>query len=266
MPTKSFIEELARLAGSTEREVEATIRWVLARVMLDLRRLVQRLSPDGAFRIYQWQQLEREALPLLAPLARQLGATLPSQLSLMEPGVRGLAAKLLGLPAPAPRYRPPAVIAEQTVVGSATIAETIGTEIAQARFAAKQAAELDQLVRTELLRETPTREIADKVIKVTTRRGQPTPIIQTGSFANRILNRVKNMVSGAVWAVTNGNLQEVWKEANPPRWRWNAVLDPATCPICAPLDNEEQDSVEAFPYQPPVHPNCRCVILPIMAT
>lgn len=48
---------------------------------------------------------------------------------------------------------------------------------------------------------------------------------------------------------------------------WKATLDDITCPICAPLDgtgedewSEDEDGADG----PPAHPNCRCVLIPVM--
>ena len=50
-------------------------------------------------------------------------------------------------------------------------------------------------------------------------------------------------------------------EAGYTRFRWEATIDNRTCPICAAKDGEVFDisDVDA----PPVHPNCRCILLPV---
>lgn len=44
------------------------------------------------------------------------------------------------------------------------------------------------------------------------------------------------------------------------RWRWRAVLDLRTCPICWQRDGQEFDTETPFE----THPNCRCVMEPIL--
>jgi len=53
--------------------------------------------------------------------------------------------------------------------------------------------------------------------------------------------------------------------------RWITAMDERTCPICAPLNNQEFPYKADFPtgeLMPPVHPNCRCtaVIVPAPVT
>jgi SPP1 gp7 family putative phage head morphogenesis protein len=248
---------LLALATRVERGISATVKPVLISVMLQLRRLLQQLSPDGLFRIYEWQRLQTRAVQALLPLRETLRSVLPSALAQMEPGIREQAARFLGLPAPARQIpRAPIELAAESTTSGKTIAEVID------QLPARMAVDLDTTVRTGLLRQDSTEAIADKVIKVVTRQGVETPVIKTGSFANRMLNRVTNAVADVTWNVVNGNVMDIWGTTNQPNWIWSAVLDPKTCPICAPLDGEVRRSPAEFPVQPPVHPNCRCVILP----
>ena len=45
-------------------------------------------------------------------------------------------------------------------------------------------------------------------------------------------------------------------------WRWDASFDYRVCPICAPLDGKKVKKRSEL-ATPPVHPNCRCMVLPI---
>lgn|GEM_PF-2028952 len=49
------------------------------------------------------------------------------------------------------------------------------------------------------------------------------------------------------------------------RYRFYATLDERTCPVCGELDLQDFASDEAVEgvNQPPMHPNCRCVIQPV---
>ena len=46
-------------------------------------------------------------------------------------------------------------------------------------------------------------------------------------------------------------------------WRWDASMDYRVCPVCAPLDGVEHEKRKAFKSMPPVHPNCRCHVVPV---
>lgn len=46
-------------------------------------------------------------------------------------------------------------------------------------------------------------------------------------------------------------------------WRWDAAMDYRVCPVCAPLDGVERKQRSKFKQMPPIHPNCRCHVVPI---
>ena len=47
-------------------------------------------------------------------------------------------------------------------------------------------------------------------------------------------------------------------------YQWIAALDSDTCLACAALDNKIVDKIEDFPDEPPLHHNCRCIIVPVL--
>ena len=46
-------------------------------------------------------------------------------------------------------------------------------------------------------------------------------------------------------------------------WRWDASMDYRVCPVCAPLDGVKHLKRSGFAEMPPVHPNCRCHVVPV---
>jgi SPP1 gp7 family putative phage head morphogenesis protein len=46
-------------------------------------------------------------------------------------------------------------------------------------------------------------------------------------------------------------------------WVWSAVLDQRTCPECDELDGKSWRSEDDIPASPPIHPMCRCVLIPV---
>lgn len=59
---------------------------------------------------------------------------------------------------------------------------------------------------------------------------------------------------------------DAYKEAGVPRYRFNAMKDDKTCAVCKALDGKIFDLEKKEPGTnfPPIHPNCRCYIEPIM--
>ena len=46
-------------------------------------------------------------------------------------------------------------------------------------------------------------------------------------------------------------------------WRWDASMDYKVCPVCAPLAGTEKEKRSEFDEMPPIHPNCRCHVVPV---
>jgi len=130
-----------------------------------------------------------------------------------------------------------------------------------------------------LIREDATIEIARLIVAERTRSGIVQPINARGTIYSTLRNRDTALTSNAIWEVSGVAERAVFErkkylttqypefEGAPiygeRGWRWNAVLDPATCPVCRPLDGLIRQRITEFPYIPPVHPRCRCRILPI---
>ena len=128
-------------------------------------------------------------------------------------------------------------------------------------------------VETGLMREDPTIEIARTIVAERTRKGYVQPKNSRGTTYSAILNRDTALIANSVWDVSGHVERAIFarqqqKTATTPApfasngWVWHAVLDPKTCPICRPLDGTRGATQTDFPYTPPVHPRCRCVVLP----
>ena len=67
---------LLGLATRRERQIIQSNRTLFLDTMRKLRRLVQRMSPDGEFRQYEWRRLRREAPRIINELVVGFSATL----------------------------------------------------------------------------------------------------------------------------------------------------------------------------------------------
>lgn len=127
---------------------------------------------------------------------------------------------------------------------------------------------LDRTIQSRFVQNVRTPEIADAVIGVRYRKGEQLPVVNRGTVANAWRFRVKGLTAAAFWAMAFNAQQRAATESRRPitGWTWNAVLDPRTCPVCRPLDGEVSGTPDAFPQgPPPLHPLCRCVLIPIYA-
>ena len=80
-----------------------------------------------------------------------------------------------------------------------------------------------------------------------------------------MLNRTNNTITAAVWDVANTSARELWSDIAAPnqQWMWLATLE-NTCPVCLPYHRVQKKNINDFPFLPAVHPNCRCVVVPVV--
>jgi len=116
----------------------------------------------------------------------------------------------------------------------------------------------------------PAEEVAAKVIGVRTSVGRQVPVPSKGTVANNWRERVQSIVAAALWSTVQPAIDRAAAAAAQTpsvpqllQWRWNALLDPRTCPVCRPLHGRTEANPEDFPQgPPPIHPRCRCVLIP----
>ena len=269
-----FLLLLLALAAVTEDQINAATRPALTTAMRKLRRQIQQMAPDGPFRAYEWKQIAPKTLPVLEQLTQvQLAAMLP-QIQTLLPEVQDAANDYVAPDQYQPTPITPATQSELfnvlAIAGAGTLIDLFGNRGNINRYTLQMGNDLDKMVKSMIMRGASTQEISDKVLKVITKNGRPVAKIDTGSFANRMWNRTKNTTSAAVWDAVNKTLGETWKNVPARAWVWNARLDPLTCPVCRPLHNKVVAKPASFVSTqlsntyPPIHPNCRCVIIPLL--
>jgi hypothetical protein len=261
---KKLLTLLVALTTRVENQLRQVGRQTLVPIYVLLRRLVLQLSATGAFRQYEWLRLRDQARRILMRLSDSFSSELLARLNLMEPGLRRIAADHINrplLPATLPQ-RNMAETATTTVVLGVPLSQQFAPTATTNPFVERHLQDLDRTVQQGLIADRSTADIADDIIKVTTIRGEERGILATGSAARRAASKLRNFAAAAVWAVVNRETSRIWETGGPREWIWIAVLDPVTCPICRPLANQVRPTRAGFGIEPPVHPNCRCVILP----
>lgn len=257
---------LLALARSTERRITSGVRRRLIDVMRRLRRLIQTLSPDGVFRQIEWTRIQGKALPLLEEITATLRFYMLPQLQQLVPDVQDAAYDFAQFEEDGTQVelqpKTQDELARTISAGKLTLVALLGRGEGYSRFTLQMADDLNRMVRGQILAEATTQQISDKVIKLIQQRGTTAAVIKTGSYANQMWNRVNNTTAAAVWDTTSKELLKTWQDVPAARWRYNALLDPVTCPICRPLDGQVRNSPGEFPFIPPVHPRCRCAIIP----
>lgn len=260
---KKLLTLLVALATRVENQMRQIGRQALTPIYLLLRRLVLQLSDTGLFRQYEWARLRLQARQILMRLSESFSGELLSRLNLLERSTRQVAADHVNRRELLPiSPRTMADTAASTNVLGSTLAEQFDRRGSGNLFVERHLQDLDKTVQAGLLNDRRTTQIADDVIGVTTVRGVERAVLTTGSAARRAVARLQNFVAASVWSVINRETVDVWRGSGPREWVWISVLDPATCPVCRPLNNQTRPTPAGFGISPPAHPNCRCVILP----
>ena len=93
------------------------------------------------------------------------------------------------------------------------------------------------------------------------RRGLQDGIQEAATTVREGITRLTNtVVETALWSMAGQHLELTWQE--PERWIYSAVLDPLTCPQCAPWANKTAKKLSQLP-ETPQHPRCRCSRYPL---
>ena len=263
---EQFLATLLALALRAERAVALRIKPDFLASMRQVRRLVQRMAADGDFRQYEWRQLRRQVPDILAPAVAAMAVELLPELKDLAGPVQVFGQDYADLePAPTEEDDDAAILAT-TLIAGVPLVKMLGPG---GNMSQSLANFLDRIVTVGLLRGDTTAEIADDVLALTLINGKLTPRVKKGSFASKASTQIKNTIASSVWSAVNNNLFKSWKTVDNSQWVWNAVLDERLCPICSPLNGKIVPKPTSFVStvfgvnQPPVHPNCRCAILPL---
>ena len=259
---------LLRLATRRERQIIQDNRPLFIDTMRGLRRLVQRLSPDGEFRQYEWSRLRREVPRLINDLVVGFtNQTMPELVALERP-VQEFAQDYADFDELTFTAQSEQELLETVYINQSKL-PLLAYLIYNGRLAQDLINKLNRVVDIGLLRGDSTQQIANNVLKLTVRAGKVVPVLNTGSFAKMASTQLQSTLNGAVWGTINQQVKIAWEGKPPLRWVWTAFLDSKTCPICAPLHLKQVPKPKTFVAtgysrtQPPVHPWCRCVILPV---
>jgi hypothetical protein len=263
---ESYVLRLGDELRTLERSIATRLRLALLEAFAHLRLILQRLPDDGLARRLLYQQLRPALEEALVPLNDALAATLSLEVWAFQRRARTLAAQWLGA-ADLPDEAPTALLRSIRF-----LAHTLATYFERhspSQFMREILRLVDRTVERGILDGTPTAQLLQQVLPETTRRGQRLYVIRRGTIANAVRARIDAIISAALWQTYSTQAERVWtSDPQPPNapvlWEWSAVLDPRTCPICAPLDGQRRLRPTDFPVLPQVHPNCRCVVLPVI--
>ena len=201
---------LLQLATRRERQIIQDNRQLFLSTMRDLRRLVQRMSPDGEFRNYEWRRLQREAPRVINDFVTGFTEVLVPELVALEAPVQEFAQDYADLDTTS--FVPQT---EQQVLENVFIDSTKLPLLAYLIYNGRLAKDLlNKFIRTVdvgLLRGDPTPNSPTTFSRLTMRNGKVVPVVKTGSYANIASTQIKNTLDGAVWGQINQNLKIGWR-------------------------------------------------------
>lgn len=281
MTPSAYVRELAAAITRQEDLTDAEAKDVLFQLALRVYALVLADLPDTRFERYMaWPSLRRRIIPLLLDANDQIAQLVFSRLTATEAQVLEPISGYFRLPDGRLTPRTVTDVLDNTVVVGTSMASMFlrSPQTGLSPFVNQLLQLLERSVIASFFQDPTTPEVAQKVVGARIRSGIETPVVTKGTVANAWRERLKSIVAAAYWQTVTAAQERATALANepvalgqkPPRrpvaWRWNAILDPVTCPVCRPLHNTTAPAPALFPNgAPPLHPQCRCITLPVFA-
>lgn len=260
MTDEQLIEALARLLTRTEDRTAAELTPLLQQLALRIRALLLTLPTEGdVVRTILYNNLRPRLLPLLQDFTTAYYAALRFALPPLATDLERTIARYLNVTPQPPRSL------QELLTTATVLSRPANTLLAPgpngiSPFTLQLERLLNTSIRAALFRGTRTPAIADLITPQNTRR-RPA----RGTVANAWLDRTTATTASIFWSLVTPTTQQAARTSDNPVsvWIWNAVLDPRTCPICRPLDGTTASDPRSFPNgPPPLHPYCRCIIIP----
>jgi SPP1 gp7 family putative phage head morphogenesis protein len=264
----AYLRRIDRELRRLERDVFAELRPLLVTSIVTIRRLIVAYVPDdGMGRNLAYAAIKPRLEEALVTFNDTFALRLSAALEQLQSTTLGMAFDhLQGDGIPFVFLTADQWLDEVRVFGGWTLREYFRRR-SPSQFMKEIMRLVDRTVQRGLMQGLPTEDIARQIVpEVVSRTGRPSLTIRKGTILNAIRNRVEGTIAQAIWTVATHSERQVWQEVDVRQWIWSAILDERTCPICTPLDGVIEDSRDDFPYSPPVHPNCRCRILPFTLT
>ena len=240
---------------SQAKAVSARLTPYQAKLLSDIRSVVERLPQESLTRVKDWRTLFQELTRLMGPYSNAFLLELDSQLP--EAGFRAAEEtieQLKSVGVSMPEYVSPAAYMKpddnitrlfNTKVQNQSLAElfTKGT------FEKSNLRTINRIVTGGIIEGLPTPQIVKRLNESMPKHLQS----QSQAIARTAIQDYNRQVKESVWADNSDALRGL-------QYEWVAALDSRTCPTCAPLDGVVKDKKSDFP-DTPVHTNCRCVVV-----
>jgi hypothetical protein len=271
MTPNAFLREVAAAITRQEDLNDREVRDILYELALRLYALLLARLPATNFeRQLRWPQLRAELLPQFQRTSDVIREVLYSRIAATNELLRSPIGSYFEIPPNAIRLRPLPEVLDTTRVLATPLSElfTPSPVTGLSPFAVQLLRLAERSLLPAFFKDEDTRTVASRVIGTRTVAGRQTGIATRGTIASAWRERLRGITAGALWAQLVP-LQELALQQSggvATGWEWIAVLDPKTCPVCRPLDGTTAPAPALFPRgAPPLHPKCRCVVIPTSA-
>lgn len=209
--------------------------------------LIEKLGREYAYQVHWAQaylnQVEKTPKQMAAAAAPPVGVSVPVPIDrpFLGPGNWGLGGEFT-------REQLNAVARETSVLGK-TLSQLFDLEdFADSPVFLSWLKNVDRVVKTGFLTGMTNEEIAKAL-----RKAEKMSIAQARAIARTAVMDMSHRAHDAFWDANDDVIVA---------WEFDASLDYRVCPQCAPWDGVSKKRREDLPTVP-VHPNCRCQVLPI---
>ena len=247
---------------------------LLARVMRNVRRLVETLPEESLLRGKAWRELEPLVKIEMEPYAQGLQRAVMQEETIAAPGMEAFAkrqAEYAGVKiTEGLGGATPASVTAQ--VNNAVIGKTRFRELFMPKagpvtpWTNSMFKVVDRAVRAGIIQGLTTEAIADQVVHETISGGVPGVSLR-GATSVRTIRAQSMAMARTVTADVSRQIKDQLYNANKEAmegmvYQFTSALDSKTCQTCAVLDRQRWDNKNDAPVTP-IHPNCRCQVLAI---
>ena len=278
---KGFIKQGIQLQDSADK-VELLTAGALALALFNIKRMVETMPQEGLLRNQSWAKLEPIVRIELERYADELGKQMVRTVADAAPAMRDSSVREFEnagavLPPEVSKKRQPVPDAVQmalaVLIGGVTLQKLFGLDPVNPLTARRRRGApidrslfktIDTQVRSGILRNQTTQEIADSIATDAMARGAR-GVRLSAPAARRIKSQVRSLArtanSDMAHAIKDLLVLENEEDLGGLVWLWSTLLDSRTCERCAPLDQRRyaQDDPNK-PYWP-LHIGCRCQLV-----
>lgn len=266
MTEQEYLRALASAITRNEDLSNTEANDVLYELALRIYALVRQRLPNSRFeRLVLWPRLRSELLPEFLRANDALRQNLYTRITAVETSLPPLVERYFRLAPGTLTPRDLQKALEDSRILNLNAAELFTpnptTGLPPMVFQLLQL--LERQLYPAFFADASTPDATSRIVGTTTQRGRLLPAVRKGTVANAWVERWRSITASALWSLLTPAQKRGATNRTPTLWRWNAVLDPKTCPICRPLHGKTAQYPSLFlKGPPPLHPLCRCILVP----